>query len=1010
MVNAGDAVYLLILLEVLLGGFLAALFWAFYFGLRRHRYYLWWAWAWTALGARLALGLLAHSGSPGPMVAAIEFTGLVLGYLAVACLTLGANAVRRLDGVLVRRWGVTITLALVLAGLNWLFAQSLVGWPKPVGELATSALARRVPLDALLGTAIVFCGFELVRLWRRARSRAAGISGILWGSWGVVQLGSASVGLSTLLERFGLPAFAPFDYRLDLSIQMSVVRAVFQLAIALAMLALLLESQRRAEAELHASREALAESAQHFRRLIENSADVFTVVDGAGRVSYASPSVEQVLGHRETDLLGKVIFDFIHPDDAPATMRAFARGIAEASYSPSVQFRFRDGAGGWRSIEASGRNLMGDPQTAGVVITARDITERQRREEALRESEVRFRTLSEAALEGIAVTDEGRIVDGNSRLGAMLGYERQELLGRSVMDFVAPEHREVVRAHFRSGSPAFYQHLAMRRDGSVFPVEVQARTLPFDGRPMRVTAIRDVSERLAADAALRRSEEQYRTLVDGLRDVIFALGADGTVTALNPAFEEITGWRREEWLGKPFAMILHPDDVAVAGTSLHALLADVPRPTLRLRIRTREGGYRIGEIRTSVQRRDGVLAGVLGVARDITDLVALEEQYRQAQKMEAVGRLAGGVAHDFNNLLTVMTSYTHLALLGLPPGDPRRHLIEEIREAAERAATLTRQLLAFSRRQVLQPKVLDLNRVVAGAEALLRRLIGEDVSLVLELEPGLGPVKADASQLEQILMNLAVNARDAMSQGGTLTFATSSVVVATAAEAAERGVPAPGRWAQLRVTDTGTGMDAESRRHAFEPFFTTKEPGQGTGLGLATVYGIVQQSGGVIALESEPGRGTTFRIHLPQVDEPVAAVEAPRPGRPAARPNTETVLLVEDEPAVRTVALEALRARGYTVLDAADAASATKVAEQHAGPIALLVTDVVMPGISGRALADRLVALRPQLRVLFISGYAGDELHLRGVLEDGLNFLQKPFTPDELAGKVRAVLDRRPGP
>ena len=990
---------------MLLGCFLAALFWAFYLGLRRHRYYLWWAWAWTALGVRLAVALLAHARWPGPVAQAIEIASLVLGFVAVACLVIGADAVRRSDGVLVRRWAGMIALAVAFGLLNWLWAWSLQDLPTPPGGMGPAALARRVPLQALTGVALMFCGWELARLWRSAGSRVAGVSGVLWGSWGFIQVTAAIVGVSTLFARFGLGAFAPFDYRLDLSLRMSVVGAAFQLAIALGMLVLLLESQRSAEAALHASREALGETAGHFRRLIENSSDVFTIVDAAGCLTYASPSVEQVLGHRESELLGQRIFDFIHADDAPEIMRVFARGISEKAYGPHVQFRFRDRTGAWRHIEATGRTQLGDPQTAGVVITARDITDRQRREEALRESELRFRMLSEAALEGIAVTDQGRIVDGNSRLGVMLGYEREELIGRSVLDFVAPEHREVVQAHFRSGSGECYQHLAVRRDGSVFPVEVQARTLPLEGHSVRVTAIRDITDRQEADAALRRSEEQYRSLVDGLRDVIFALGPDGNLTALNPAFEGITGWRREEWLGRPFAELLHPDDVALAGANLRAVVADAPRPTSRLRIRTREGGYRIGEFRTSAQRRDGEFAGILGVARDITDHVELEEQYRQAQKMEAVGRLAGGVAHDFNNLLTVISSYTHLALVGLPPYDQRRGMIEEIQEAAERAAALTRQLLAFSRRQVLQPKVLDLNRVVAGAEALLRRLIGEDVVLALQLEPGLGPVKADASQLEQVLMNLAVNSRDAMSQGGTLTFATSSVVVSTLSEAAERGVPAPGRWALLRVTDTGIGMDAESRRHAFEPFFTTKEQGRGTGLGLATVYGIVQQSGGVIALESEPGRGTTFRIHLPQVDEPVVAVER-RPARAAAPANAETLLLVEDEPAVRTVAREALRTQGYTVLDAADADSALQVAAAYEGGIALLVTDVVMPGMSGRGLADRLVALRPQLRVLFVSGYAGDALQVHGVPEEGLNFLQKPFTPDGLAVKVREVLDQ----
>jgi two-component system cell cycle sensor histidine kinase/response regulator CckA len=514
-------------------------------------------------------------------------------------------------------------------------------------------------------------------------------------------------------------------------------------------------------------------------------------------------------------------------------------------------------------------------------------------------------------------------------------------------------------------------------------------------------------ERKRREEALQESEEQFRALVDGLRDLIFALAPDGTVTSLNLAFEDITGWPRDVWLGKPFVELLHPDDAPHALALLEQVLRGQQPPTAQLRVRTSQGEDRVGEFHTSVQLRDGEIVGILGIVRDITDRLRLEEQLRQAQKMEAVGRLAGGVAHDFNNILTAISSYSELLLADFATEDPRRADVEEIRKATDRAAALTRQLLAFSRRQVLQPKIVDLNTVIAGAGKLLRRLIGEDIALVTRLDPALGPVRADAGQLEQVIMNLAVNARDAMQTGGTLTLETENVVIEASKLAAEERIVAPGRYVLLRVRDTGSGMDADTRRHLFEPFFTTREKGKGTGLGLATVYGIVKQSGGFIWVDSEPGRGAAFRIYLPRVDEAAPpAARAAAAAEPAAA-GTETILLVEDEDAVRAVARESLRRHGYRVLEARDAESALAIAAGFEGHIGLLLTDVVMPGLSGRALADRLAPKRPGTRVLFMSGYTDDAIVQHGVLEPGLSFLQKPFTPDVLAQKVREVLDRR---
>ncbi|MFI5214686.1 MAG: PAS domain S-box protein [Gemmatimonadales bacterium] len=621
---------------------------------------------------------------------------------------------------------------------------------------------------------------------------------------------------------------------------------------------------------------------------------------------------------------------------------------------------------------------------------------------ATRESEERFRRLSDAAFEGIAITEQGVCVDCNARLAAMLGCDSAELIGRNVLDFVAPEDADMVMQHLRSGATNRYEHTARRKDGTTLPVEVEGRTLQYQGRMLRFTALRDITARKQAEESLRQSQEMYRTLVEGVKDVIFALSADGVLTSLNSAFEEITGFSREEWLGKPMVGLLHPADVERARAALRAAFRNEERPMLQLHVRTRKGEYRIGEFRANPLRVEGKVIGLVGSVRDITERLELEEEFRHAQKMEAVGRLAGGVAHDFNNLLTVIHSYSQLVLDTLSPDDERRADIGQIAHAAERAATLTKQLLAFSRRQVLQPTVVDLNAIVADAEKMLQRLIGDRVELVTHLQPELPAVRADVGQLEQVIMNLAVNAGDAMPDGGTLTLETASVTIDATTHPAEPGAVPPGSYVLLRVSDTGVGMEAATQAHVFEPFFTTKEKGKGTGLGLATVYGIVKQSDGFISIESEPGRGATFNIYLPRAGERVQLGSAQSARHAAA--GRETILLAEDEETVRGAVCESLRKYGYEVLVASNAESALRIAAATRAPIALLVADLVMPGMSGRDLAGLLIAQRPQLKVLFVSGYADETVLEKGVLEPGLNLLLKPFTPEVLAQKVREVL------
>src|SRR2546421_3075940 len=509
-------------------------------------------------------------------------------------------------------------------------------------------------------------------------------------------------------------------------------------------------------------------------------------------------------------------------------------------------------------------------------------------------------------------------------------------------------------------------------------------------------------ERKRAEAALTRSETTYRSLVEDSPFGIFQSAPDGRLIAVNPALVSILGYDSEtELLQRNVASDIYVDPAERA-----RLIEEV---THRGSV-SAESVWRRKDGKTVTVRQTGrVVRDAQGrveyfnvIVEDITAHKLLEAQFRQAQKMEAVGRLAGGIAHDFNNLLTAILGSADLLLDTLAPDAPEREDLEDIRKAAKRAADLTRQLLAFSRQQVLAPQVLDVNELVANMEKLLRRLIGEDVELRTALASGLGAVKADPGQLEQVIVNLAVNARDAMPQGGRLTIETGNVELDQAY--AEQHFPAqPGPYVLLAVSDTGTGMDAATLSRIFEPFFTTKEKGKGTGLGLATVYGVVKQSGGYIWVYSEPGQGTSFKVYLPRV------AEAPEPARPdvaAAAPlrGSETVLLVEDDEMVRNLTRRMLAGRGYTVLTASRGEDAMGVVERHAGSIDLLVTDVVMPGMSGRALAQRLLAMRPGLKVLYLSGYTDDAIVHHGMLEPGVAFLQKPFSADVLARKVREVL------
>jgi PAS domain S-box-containing protein len=513
-------------------------------------------------------------------------------------------------------------------------------------------------------------------------------------------------------------------------------------------------------------------------------------------------------------------------------------------------------------------------------------------------------------------------------------------------------------------------------------------------------------ERLRIEHALRESEAQLARTEAFALVMTAHLSLDGHWLKVPPTLCRLLGLEEHRLLGTSIDELLHPEHAEMEGWE-HLVRGEARTVDLETRWRRPDGKPLWMYLNASlVQDTAGEPLYLLLYLRDITERKSLEDQLRQAQKMEAVGQLAGGIAHDFNNLLTAILGSTELLLADTPPDDPRREDVQEISRSAHRAAALVRQLLAYSRKQVLQPRRVDLNAIVRDMGAMLRRVVGEPIELRLDLDPGLGHVTADPGQLEQVIANLGVNARDAMPRGGTLTITTSNVTGRGVKAPADEGLPAAGPLVSLAVTDTGIGMDDEVRGRLFEPFFTTKELGRGTGLGLATVYGIVRQSGGHIQVRSRPGEGSSFTVYLPRA-------EAPRPARgalAAAAPvsgGSETVLVAEDEEAVRHLVCRVLRAKGYRVLEARHAEAALELAAATAEPIDLLVSDLVMPGLGGRALADRLLNLRPALRVLFITGYAPEAVERQGRLPAGHGLLEKPFTADQLAHKVRETLTTR---
>jgi PAS domain S-box-containing protein len=700
--------------------------------------------------------------------------------------------------------------------------------------------------------------------------------------------------------------------------------------------------------------------------------------DNVFRLEYANAASEHAMGLPVADVLGGRIEDVLRAA-APPTERLFRRLLAsERDVIDRGEVAFEDERVSPRLL-ALKMFALGPTR---IAVTFENVTEAVQAARALSESEERFRGAFDAPSAGMALIDrDGRFVQVNERLAELLGYDRDELLPLGARAIIHPDDGLLVERLEREldESPTGTletERRYVRRDGSVMWAHIAVATIrDYEGKPQhRVLHVIDNTDRKAAEQLFSASFERSAVPMVILDD-------NRLLTDVNEAATELFGIPAGDALG----------------LALDAFLPD--QPVERQWQRFVERGASEGE--TVVVRPDGArrlieftaTANVqpgrhMVVIRDLTRQRDLELQLLQAQRMEAVGRLAGGIAHDFNNLLTAIGGYSEFLTERIDDPKLRRHA-EEIRRAATRAASLTGQLLAFSRRQVLQPRVLDLNTAVVEMETMLRRLIGEDVELITLLDPDLGWVRADPTQIEQVIVNLAVNARDAMPNGGSATIATANVTTLD------------GDYVELGFTDTGVGMSQQEREHLFEPFFTTKHGG--TGLGMATVYGVVEQSGGTIDVDSEPGLGSSFRIRLPRVAAEMEPPAAPPAAAPAA--GNETILLVEDEGVVRSLVAEILETSGYTVLQAADGPSALELLRRHSGPVDLLVTDVVMPGMSGPDVAKAVASMRPGTQVLYTSGYTDSAIDHHGVLEPGIAFLQKPFSADDLTRKVRNLVE-----
>jgi len=780
-----------------------------------------------------------------------------------------------------------------------------------------------------------------------------------------------------------------------------------------------IQELEQSESECKLAEEALRESEERYRSLVEKANEAIYVAQD-GMLKFVNRAGVEIAGYSEQEIISKPFIEFVHPDDRAMVGERYLKRLKGEGYESRYAFRFVTKNGGikWLELSAALINFEGRPATLNLVT---DITDRKLAEEELKKSEEKYRTIIESMEDGYHEVDlKGNFTLFNESARKMIGYEQKDLLGMNYRQYADEENTsKIYQAYsriYRTGEPVKnFEWQITRKDGEHRDIEVSISLIRnTEGHPTGFRGIvRDTTDRKRAEAELKSSLSLLSASLESTADGILIVDRNGKIARWNQKFadmwkipEEVLASRDDEKAINHILKQLADPEQFVANVMK---LYEQPEKSSFDQIEFADG--RVFERFSQPQRIEDNLDGRVWSFRDITERkqaeaekMKLEEQYRQAQKMEAIGQLAGGVAHDFNNMLNIILGYSQITLMKIEPSDPLNANLQEIMNAARRSADLVRQLLAFARKQTIAPKALDLNDTVAGMLNMLRKLIGEDIDLLWMPAANLRPVKMDPAQVDQILANLAVNARDSISGVGKITIETGNEEFDDSYCAKHAGF-VPGHYVMLAVSDNGCGMDKETLEQIFDPFFTTKEIGKGTGMGLATVYGIVKQNNGFINVYSEPGKGATFKVYLPWHKDEGMAIDEPRTH---AEPltGTETVLLVEDNEALLKMGKKMLEELGYAVLTTGSPNEAIELAKQFAGDIQLVLTDVVMPEMSGRDLQRRLSALWPSLKFLFMSGYTANVIAHRGILDEGVHFLQKPFHMEVLATKVREALKR----
>ncbi len=759
------------------------------------------------------------------------------------------------------------------------------------------------------------------------------------------------------------------------------------------------------------AQKALQESEEKFRDLVEMLPQPVFEVDKAGRLTFTNSKGLEDFGYSREDLDREMhVGEFIAPEGRSRALSYLRRVLAgESSGGREYEALRKDGTTFPALVHAipikQGEEVTG---IRGIIV---DLSAHKKAEEALRESEERLRTAWETSPDAFSISrlEDGIYVDVNKGYTALTGFSRDEVVGRSALDLPFwSDHSDRIRLVAGLKENGYVKNLETklcRKDGELRTVLISAGLMMVHGEPHMLALTKDIEDLKLAQEAVARSEEIFRKCFElGLVGMAL-ISADMGWVYVNDRICQILGYTQDELYRTKWPELTHPEDLEADLEHFHRLIAGkIERYALDKRFIRKDGTVVHTTSHVScIRRPKGEVEHVVAHIHDITDRKRLEEQLLHAGKMEAIGQLAGGMAHDFNNILTAILGYCSLLTHELPKDEPASDKVHQVKLAARKAADLTKQLLAFSRKQVLDVKTTDLNEIVSDTGGLLRRLIGEDVELIIALDPLPGPVQADQVQVQQILMNLVVNARDAMPKGGKLTIETTNVALDNEYSRIYPEVQ-PGKYVMFAVSDTGKGMDPQTILRIFEPFFTTKEKGLGTGLGLATVYGIVKQHRGHIAVYSEPGRGTTFKVYFPLAEflpdsSALSGDVGPRPS------GQETVLVVEDEETVRNLVCEALGVLGYHTLSASEPGEAIDICRIHNGQIDLLLTDVVLPDTDGRSLFNSLSAMRPDLKVLYVSGYTENFIVRHGVLDKGVHFLHKPFDVDSLARMVRKIID-----